>query len=294
VAAPYYLAIRGRLVVVGKEPDGDSVRFIAEHPEHYRQLKNAHRIDPSADGSVQLRFEGVDAPELHYGSAAQPLGREARDQLLAWIGFSDLDYAPPGETRVTSATPESVPAFILSQAAEVNGRPVSYLLLEEQAAPAQDGAWTLVDRPMLDRTLNARLLQEGVAYPTVYSSTPVGHRAHLRTLATEAREKAAGVWAIDASAGFVLDDQASIGPEGQLILPKLFRRATDYLRARDGGFQGNLADWLLQVSASPSRNENDQVVVCGGIEVHLSDLLLQANRTVRFQADLLDVVFVEK
>jgi hypothetical protein len=27
-------------------------------------------------------------------------------------------------------------------------------------------------------------------------------------------EKAAGVWALDASAGFVLDDQASIGPEG--------------------------------------------------------------------------------
>jgi hypothetical protein len=52
---------------------------------------------------------------------------------------------------------------------------------------------------------------------------------------------------------------------GQLTLPKLFRRATDHLRARDGGFQGNLADWLLQ-----------------------------ANRTIRFQADLLDVVFVEK
>jgi hypothetical protein len=56
--------------------------------------------------------------------------------------------------------------------------------------------------------------------------------------------------------------RASIGPEGQLILPKLFRRATDYLGAVAGGF--------------------------------LSDLLVQANDTVRFQADLLDVVFVEK
>ena len=34
--------------------------------------------------------------ELHYGSAAQPLGREARDQLLAWLGFTELEYAPPG------------------------------------------------------------------------------------------------------------------------------------------------------------------------------------------------------
>jgi hypothetical protein len=36
------------------------------------------------------------------------------------------------------------------------------------------------------------------------------------------------------------------------------------------------------------------VLVCGGTELHLSDLLVQANNTVRFQADLLDVVFVEK
>jgi endonuclease YncB( thermonuclease family) len=110
VAAPWYLAIHGRIVVIGKEPDGDSVRFIADHPEHYAQLKNAHRIHPSADGSVRLRLEGADAPELHYGTAAQPLGREARDQLLAWLGFTKVEYAPPGANIVTAADPESIPA----------------------------------------------------------------------------------------------------------------------------------------------------------------------------------------
>ena len=30
MAAPFYLAIHGRLVVIGKEPDGDSVRY--QHP----------------------------------------------------------------------------------------------------------------------------------------------------------------------------------------------------------------------------------------------------------------------
>jgi endonuclease YncB( thermonuclease family) len=78
VAAPYYLAIHGRLVVIGKEPDGNAVRFIADHPDAYAQLKHAHRLHPSADGSVRLRLEGVDAPELHDGGAAQPLGREAQ------------------------------------------------------------------------------------------------------------------------------------------------------------------------------------------------------------------------
>ncbi|HEV8648118.1 MAG TPA: thermonuclease family protein [Actinomycetes bacterium] len=245
---------------------------------------------------MQLRFEGVDAPELHYGTAAQALGREARDQLLAWIGFSGLEYAPPTGTRVTAATPDAVGAVVFSQAAEVNGRPVAYVVTsvaEDEHLPP-DGEWALVDQTMLDHTFNTLLVQEGVAYPTVYTSTPVTHRAYLRALATEAREADAGVWADDMTSAFTLDDQASIGPERQLILPKLFRRATDYLKAVDGGFQGNLSDWLLWVSTSPSRDENDRVLVCGGTELHLSDLLVQANNTVRFQADLLDVVFVEK
>jgi hypothetical protein len=112
MAAPYYLAIHGRLVVIGKEPDGDAVRFIADHSDAYAQLKHAHRIHPSATGSVRLRLEGIDAPELHYGAAAQPLGRKARDQLLAWIGFTELEYAPPAATMVTAAGVQAVPAVI--------------------------------------------------------------------------------------------------------------------------------------------------------------------------------------
>src|SRR5947207_4986817 len=92
MASPSYLVMKGDFVIVGKEPDGDSVRFIAHNRSLYRQLHRAYRIKPSRDGSVQLRFEGVDTPELHYGSAAQPLGAEARDQLLNWIGFQNIEY----------------------------------------------------------------------------------------------------------------------------------------------------------------------------------------------------------
>lgn len=296
MAAPYYLAIRGRLVVIGKEPEGDSVRFIADHPEHYAQLRNARRIHPSTDGSVRLRLEGVDAPELHYGTAAQPLGREARDQLLAWIGFTEVEYAPPAATVVSAAVPDAIPAVAFSQAADIHGRPVAYLVTtvgEEEHQPP-DGEWALVDRELLDHTFNTLLVQEGPAYPAAYASTPVAHRAYLRTLAADARKIDAGVWADDTTAEFVLEDQASIGPEGQLILPKLFRRATDYLRAVAGGFQGNLADWLVALPPKGSREEDDRAIVSGGIDLRLSDLLIQANDMVRFQADLLDVVFVEK
>jgi hypothetical protein len=137
-------------------------------------------------------------------------------------------------------------------------------------------------------------VQEGVAYPTVHASTPVAHQGYLRDLAAETRKTGAGIWADDTSAEFAMEDQASIGPKGQLILPRLFRRATHYLEAVAGGFRGNLADWLVAASTSPSRDEDDRVMVCGRTEVRLSDLLVQTNGTVRFQADPLDVVFLER
>jgi len=131
----------------------------------------------------------------------------------------------------------------------------------------------------------------GYAYLTPYTSTPL--IPDLRRLALQARNAGRGVWAVDSTAQFKLVDQQSIGPHGALILPKLFRRCTDYVTAVAGGFHGNLVDWILDVSKSPTRNENDAVVVCG-LELHLSDLIEQRNRTVIFQPDSLDVVFVEK
>ena len=59
MASPYLL--RGRYVVIGKAPDGDSMRFIPDSPDELPLLSSADRIRISGDGSVQLRFEGVDA-----------------------------------------------------------------------------------------------------------------------------------------------------------------------------------------------------------------------------------------
>ncbi len=295
MAAPFYLCIHGSLVIVGYEPDGDSVRFIADNPSHYGQLQRADRIHPShRDGSVQLRFEGVDAPELHYGTDAQPLGDTSRDALLEWIGFTDITFDPNSKTRIRRSTPTSVRAAILTQMAEVNGRPVAYVLVEAGGNLPADGSWVNVDEGLLDQTLNLRMLTEGQAYYTVYTSTPVTHRRLFQAVAGDARAKELGVWGQDSTADVVLVDQSSIGPGGQLILPKLFRRCTDYLKAVRKGFNGNLGDWLLASSATPTRDENDRVLVHDTIEVHLSDLIVQRNQHIIFQADLLDIIFVEK
>jgi len=293
MASPYYQLIRGKFAIVGYEPDGDSVRFIADDATQYHALHRHDRLNLSRrDGSVQLRFEGVDATELHYGSAEQPLGKEARDQLLSWMGFGNIVYASAESTKIKEAAPAAVRGGILTQAVESNGRPVSYVMLEHDLP--SHGDWIRMDAAALSRTLDFKLLETGMAYYTVYTSMPYEQRRVFREVAANARAAGRGVWAADETRDFVLIDQASIGPHGQCILPKLFRRCTDYLKDVDKGFQGNLTDWLVWISQSKSRNENDLVVVHDWFEVPLSFILQQQNRHLAFKADLLDLVFVEK
>jgi endonuclease YncB( thermonuclease family) len=289
------LVLRGRLVVVGKQPDGDSVRFVPDTPGLLQQLAGAERIRLSHDGSVQLCLDGVDAPELHYNQAAQPLGEQARDDLLARIGFTRVTYADGDSTTVTATEPpDGVRAAILTAMTEANGRPVSHVLIGDDEMLPADGIRMLADADLLIHTLNAWLLYEGLAYYTAYTSTPVAHRDQLRQLATAARDKQLGVWGQDATHEFDLTDTTPIGPGGQLILPKLFRRCTDYLHALTQGFAGDLAEWIVKVSADPRHNENDTVIVGGATHVNLSDLLAQQGHRITFQADLLDITFVEK
>ena len=278
---------------MGKRPDGDSIRFVPARPTLLDDLYRGDRVRTSrVDGSVQLRLEGIDAPETHYGKDAQPHGDVARDWLLEQAGFEKVVF--DRSATVQSADPATRPAAVLSKGVDPNGRPIAYVLTED-FDDLRDGAWTEVDTTLVDRTLNARSLTEGLSYLTLYTSTPAPHRERLRKIAAEARDAGKGVWAADETAMFQLDSQASISPpNGVLILPKLFRRCTDYLKDRQDGFRGTLPDWLVSVSASGTRPEDDKVLVGGSSEVKLSQLTKQLNDRISFTADLLDIVFVEK
>jgi endonuclease YncB( thermonuclease family) len=282
---PSLLCLRGNLVVVGKQPDGDSIRFVPDSPELLDSLRRGWRVRRSGDGSVQLRLEGIDAPETHYGELAQPLASQARDALLELCGFRAIRR--DGE-EVVSATPERRPAAILSELVDPNGRPVCILLAHEELP---DGAYVEVDEETLDRSANAPLLADGSAYLTLYDSCRPPIRAAFRRVAAEARERRLGVWGRDETARFELVDQDSIGPEGQLVLPKLFRRCSDYLRTRTP--DETLSDWL-RTHGPPDRPEDDRVIVGGDVETRLSELVEQRDTSIEFPVDLLDIVFVEK
>ena len=120
MSSPYLLAMHGNLVIVGYQPDGDSIRFIAETPDLFDDLYRGYKIRRSTrDDSVQLRLEAIDAPELHYGGSLQPSGDTARDWLLGQVGFTDVTYET-GSTTVLSATPDTIPAVIYTKASDPN------------------------------------------------------------------------------------------------------------------------------------------------------------------------------
>jgi endonuclease YncB( thermonuclease family) len=273
------LCLRGELVVVGKSPDGDSIRFRPDSPELVRRLENGERARASSDGTFQLRLDGIDAPETHYNGHAQPLGVPARDALLDWCGFSEVRWAG---AQVSAATPATIPAAILAKLVDVNGRPVVFLLRD---GFPPDGAQAEVQ---VEATANAEQLRTGAAYLTLYSSTDPELRDELRAIAAAARASGLGVWPDDASGGFVLGSQDSIGPDGSLILPKLFRRCTDYLRSRNA--RETLPEWMARMGAQ----QDDLVSVAGAAPVRFATLISQAGDRISLDADPLDLVFSEK
>ena len=57
----------------GFEPDGDSMEFRPDDPDLLDRLERVGRpCRLSSIGSTQLRFDGIDALELHYGGTHQP------------------------------------------------------------------------------------------------------------------------------------------------------------------------------------------------------------------------------
>jgi endonuclease YncB( thermonuclease family) len=280
-----YLVLHGAFVIEGKQPDGDSIRFRSDQPDLLQKLKRSNRIEPSKDGTVQLRLEGIDAPELHYENVAQPFSKEPRDALLSWFGFSSVTYTPKG-LQVKTSSPKLVRGAILAQAAEVYGRPVSYALLEKDTGKLEDGSRIAVNTDLLSRTVNAHMLETGMAYYTVYSSQSAEHRRAFRTITETARREKRGVWARDSTNEFTLSRLEDV-TEKQVILPKLFRRAVVYFQDQEKRFTGTLADWF---AAYPDRDDRLEI---GERRTKLSSILEVNGDRVRVLADFLDVVLDE-
>jgi endonuclease YncB( thermonuclease family) len=235
----------------GFEPDGDSIHFkpsASSLLEQLTRLRQPYKL--TNIGSLMLRFEGIDALELHYNPSSggssthqpRPLADEARDFLTEQLGLSPVNYAPPRNVRVKPPVEhDATPGYILSRSLEVYGRPVSFVFAGDP--PDTDGAEVFLDETLLKESLNYKLIQNGYAYPLFYETLFVELRKALATAAQQARKNKRGLWQHDQSGdGLEVIDQESLETSG-VIFPKLFRRLTDYLAETNGGIDG-FPEWL--------------------------------------------------
>lgn len=149
----------------------------------------------------------------------------ARDELLNWLGFTDVQRRP--DETVTATTPETVPGFVLTRGSDVHGRCIA--LAGRGTPPGTSGLEIDVDVNVLRTTVNHHLLTSGLVYPTFYRSLFTSLRVEMATTATQAREAGRGLWPSDVTTtGAKITGLASLTDDA-VLLPKLFRRMVDYL-----------------------------------------------------------------
>jgi endonuclease YncB( thermonuclease family) len=255
-----FIVIEGTYHLVGRngdgqeagfQPDGDSLHFKPANPallNRLTRLERPYRL--SRIGSIQLRFEGIDALELHFSPGRgrpdtrqpPPLAEQARDFLTGQLGLNPVPYAPPRNITVKPPVRhDGAPGYILSRSLEVHGRPVSFAFAGP--SPATDGADVFLTVDWLKRSLNYKLIQSGNAYPLFYETLFVDLRNALAAAARQARAGKRGLWGQDRSqTGVAASSQGDLEREA-VIFPKLFRRLSEYFAQPNGGLDGFLP-WL--------------------------------------------------
>ena len=76
----------------GPEPDGDTITFEADDITLVRELRWLSGRGPKINtrGNIPVRYEGIDALEIHFREAHQQLqfAVAARDENLRLVGFT--------------------------------------------------------------------------------------------------------------------------------------------------------------------------------------------------------------
>src|SRR5574337_203637 len=211
----FYRLIKGKLIVRERQsPDGDSMRFVANDMSLFEGLPRYSAPSEAGDiESYQLRFQAIDTPELHYGGAAQPHGRESRNGLLEWLGVDasqwDWAVAPAGFVWEREAA-------ILCDAFEGHGRPIAFVL---RGVDADDGSDVKLTTALLAATYNYHAVQAGLAYLGLYSGgLSFDIQSKLIAAYKDAKDTRKGIWKRDRTRRFTVNTLDDIGPEsGQVI-----------------------------------------------------------------------------
>ena len=193
----------------------------------------------------------------------------------------------PAQT-VTASEPSTVPASLLTNGVDRNGRCIAFLYAGDGAGVGTDGERVFVTAQTVLTSLNASLLSAGLAYPTFYSELFVDLREALAELSEQARTASRGLWAQDRTLSGVTVEGLSTLTAEAVILPKLFRRLTEYLGLGDPDSPD-----LSGFSAFLDTHGDRVLVLPRGQVTGLSTVVQVEGRTVRLTEQPQNLVFFE-
>jgi hypothetical protein len=278
--------------LVGSQPDGDSVWFKPDNPSLLSNIYG-RSVRFNGGGFAQLRFEGIDALEIHFETGHQLKGPavDARDFMLGKLGFDpdQIVYTPDGDIDVTvqSSVPVAVRASILTRAVDPYGRPVVFVFPGN--APERSGSEVFLDVQRLDTSINAQLARAGQVYPAYYAARdkngqrvgglPADLRNRLTQLSEQARAANEAVWSFDTS---MVDTQVTgVDDLSRLaIWPKLFRRLHSFYSDRNAPHD-TLNQFIAWLQADRTNRDDLVVVLSLGELLNLSDILTVTDATIR-------------
>jgi hypothetical protein len=275
---PFHV-ITGAFYVVGTSPTGDSIHFRADAECKWNMLgANAPLILKGRTRTAQLRFEAIDAPETHFQPHDsviryyEPLhiANASRAKMLQEVGVGNVVVNSQG--IVMLADNEGARGYILARHVDKHSRPVAFVYAGDP--PVVNGSRFHLDVAHLKKSVNYRLIEAGLVYPTYYPGLFPDLRAALTEAVVEARQAGRGVWAHDkTNKGVDVYDLTAV-MDRNVILPKLFRRIVDYMDGGGGieGFDDYLAAKQEQVLMLPEGHFThfDNIVNIEGITVSLS------------------------
>jgi len=264
-------------------PDGDSLWFMPKNPARFDGLSK-RGVRYNKGNCVQLRFEGVDALELHYQGLHQslPQASSSRDLVIEHLGFGDVTYGGGSGMLARTAVTHPVPGYILTNGIDPHGRPISFVFAGTTSK--RDGSHVELDASLLGESLNALLAERGQAYPMFYSSLPEEVRGWLGERFTAARRARRGVWRVDrTTAGTPLAGLAEL--EDVALWPKLFRRLAAWYHAGAGG---QFPTWLA------SERDSDDWISVDGEERRMSSLIRVRDGVIEMEGGIWGVVVVPR
>lgn len=276
-----YKVIAGTFHVKGFQPDGDSIRFQANKPEHWDFFNWATAAD-KASKKKQLRIESIDALETHYEGFHQPrpFALAALETLLEMLNITDVTYSL-AVTQIVDAN-DGKAGFIASADVDRFGRPVSYVFPKN--AKLTDGAVMDSETLPIENSINFQLAREGLVYPTFYTTTDRTFAEKIRAVVSRARKTKRGIWSIDRTSNFSLLDIRTL-EEDILLLPKLFRRLVGFFNGYSDF--GKLEEYMAK--------QRDNLVLWNGEKKRsLADLMTFSGRRLRMKTPVEDILFSPK